>query len=76
MWQFWASETLQKRLSNASVTLQRRSTSGLHVLLDMFIYCGRFYGQGARRCGTLLARVRERLAAACATANPGFTHLY
>ncbi len=57
MWQFWASETLQKRLSNASVTLQKRSTSGLHVLLDVFIHCGRFHGQGARRCGALLARV-------------------
>jgi hypothetical protein len=78
MWQFWASETLQKRLSNASVTLQKRSTSGLHVLLDMFIHCGRFHGQWARRCGALLARVRVRLAAACAAANSprGFTPLY
>jgi hypothetical protein len=79
MWQFWASETLQKRLSNASITLQKRSTSGLHVLLDVFIHCGRFHGQWARRCGALLslARVRVRLAAACATANPvpGFTPL-
>ncbi len=75
MWQFWASETLQKRLSNASVTLQKRSTSGLHVLLDVFIHCGRFHGQWARRCGALLARVRVRLAAACATATPGFTPL-
>ena len=74
MWQFWASETLQKRLSNASVTLQKRPTSGLHVLLDVFIHCGRFHGQWARRCGALLARVRVRLAAACATANPRFTH--
>jgi hypothetical protein len=72
MWQFWALETLQKRLSNASVTLQKRSISGLHVLLDVFIHCGRFHGQGARRCGALLARVRVRLAAACATTNPGF----
>ena len=76
MWQFWASETLQKRLSNAPITLQKRSISGLHVLLDVFIHCGRFHGQGARRCGALLARVRVRLAAACATANPGFTPLY
>jgi hypothetical protein len=53
MWQFWASETLQKLLSNASVTLQTRPTSGLHVLLDVFIHCGRFHGQGARRCGAL-----------------------
>jgi hypothetical protein len=75
MWQFRASETLQKRLSNASVTLQKRSTSGLYVLLDVFIHCGRFHGQWARRCGALLARVRVRLAAACATANPGFTPL-
>jgi hypothetical protein len=37
MWQFWASETLQKRLSNASVTLQKRCTSFLHALLDVFI---------------------------------------
>ena len=73
MWQFWASETLQKRLSNASVTLQKRPTSGLHVLLDVFIHCGRFHGHWARRCGALLARVRVRLAAARATANPGFT---
>ena len=76
MWQFWASETLQKRLSNASMALQKRSTSGLHVLLDVCIHCGRFHGQGARRCGALLARVRVRLAGACATANPGFTPLY
>ena len=73
MWQFWASETPPKRLSNASVTLQKRSTSGLHVLLDVFIHCGRFHGQWTRRYGALLARVRVRLAAACATANPGFT---
>jgi hypothetical protein len=73
VWQFWASETLQKRLSNASVTLQKRLTSGLHALLDMFIHCGRFHGQWTRRCGALLARVRVRLAAPCATANPGFT---
>jgi hypothetical protein len=76
MWQFWASETLQKRLSNASVTLQKRSTSGLHILLDVFVHCGGFHGQWARRCGALLARVRVRLAATCATANPGFTPLY
>jgi hypothetical protein len=65
MWQFWASETLQKCLSNASVTLQERSTSGLHLLLYVFIHCGGFHGQWARRCGVLhvLARVRVRLAA-------------
>jgi hypothetical protein len=40
----WASETLQRRLSNASVTLQKRSTSGLHLLLDVFIHCGGFHG--------------------------------
>ena len=73
MWQFWTSETLQKGLSNASVTLQKRSPSGLQVLLDVFIHYGRFYGQWARRRGALLARVRVRLAAARATANPGFT---
>jgi hypothetical protein len=75
MWQSWASETLQKRLSNASVTLQKRSISGLHLLLDVLIHCGSFHGQCARRCGALLVRVRVRLAAACATANPGFTPL-
>ena len=58
MWQFWASETLQKRLSNASVTLQKRSTRGLHLLLDVFIHCGTFHGQWARHCGALLVRVR------------------
>jgi hypothetical protein len=67
---------LQKRLSDASVTLQKRSISGLHVLLDVFIHCGGFHGQWTRRCGALLARVRMRLAAACATANPGSTPLY
>jgi hypothetical protein len=76
MWQLWVLETLQKRLSNASITLQKRSTIGLHVLLDVFIHCGRLHGQGGRRCGALLARVRVRLAAACATANPGSTPLY
>ena len=64
MWQFWASETLQKRSSNASVTLQKCSTSGLHILLDVFIHGGGFYGQWARRYGALLARVRVCLAAA------------
>jgi hypothetical protein len=49
MWQFWASETLQKRLSNASVALQKRLTSILHVHLDVFIHCERFHGHGARR---------------------------
>jgi hypothetical protein len=44
---FWASETLQKRFINASVTLQKRSTSDLYVLLDVFIHCGRFHGQWA-----------------------------
>jgi hypothetical protein len=64
MWQFWVSETLQKRLSNASVTLQKRSTSGLYLLLDVFIHCGSFHGKWARHCGALLARVRVCLAAA------------
>jgi hypothetical protein len=50
-----ASETLQKRLSNAS---------GLHILLDVLIHCGSFYGQWARRCGALLARVQVCPAAA------------
>jgi hypothetical protein len=76
MWQFWASETLQERLSNASVTLQKRPTSGLQVLLDVSIHCWRFHGQGVRRCGALLSRVRVRLVAARATANPGFTPLF
>jgi hypothetical protein len=65
-----------KRLINALVTLQKRSTSGLHVLLDVFIHCGGFHGQWTKRCGALLARVRVRLAVACANANPGFTPLY
>jgi hypothetical protein len=55
--------------------LQKRSTIGLHVLLDVFIHCGRCHGQGTRRCGALLARVRVRVAAACATANPGFRQM-
>ena len=76
MRQLWASETLQKRSSNASATLQKRSTSGLHILLGVFIHCGSFHRQWTRRCGALLARVRVRLATACATANPGFTPLY
>jgi hypothetical protein len=60
MWQFWASETLQKQLSNASVTLQKRPTSGLHILPDVFIHCGSFHGQWTRRYGALLVRVRVR----------------
>jgi hypothetical protein len=43
MWPVWTSETLQKRLSDASVALQKRLTSGLHVLLGVFIHRGRFY---------------------------------
>jgi hypothetical protein len=79
MWQLWVSETLQKRLSNASVTLQKRPTNGLHVLLDVFIHFGRFHGQRARRCGALLARVRVCMVAlrACdryIMTPPGFTH--
>jgi hypothetical protein len=31
MWQFWASETFQKRLTNALLTLEKRSSSILHV---------------------------------------------
>jgi hypothetical protein len=58
MWQLWASETLQKRLSNASVTLQKRSASGRHLLQDVLIYHGRFHGQWTRCCGALLARVQ------------------
>jgi hypothetical protein len=54
--QFWASETLQKRLSNASVTVQKRSTSRLHLLLDVLIYHGRFHGQWGRCCGAVLNR--------------------
>jgi hypothetical protein len=46
MWQFWVSETLQKRLSNASVTLQKRSTSILDVVLDVFIHVGGFMASG------------------------------
>jgi hypothetical protein len=47
MWQLWASETLHERMSNASVTLQKRSTRGLHLLLDVIIHFGRFH-QGYR----------------------------
>ena len=36
---------LQKRLSNASVTLQKHFTSGPHVHLGVFIHCGGFHGQ-------------------------------
>ena len=53
-----------QRLSNASVTLQKRSTHGLYLLIDVFIHFGRFHGQWARRCGALLARVRVCQAAA------------
>ena len=56
MWQFWASETLQKQLINASATLQKRSTSGLYLLLDVYMHYGSFHGRWARRCGALLAR--------------------
>ena len=63
MWQFWASETLQKRSSNASVTLQQRLTSGLHIFLGVFIHRERFHGERARCYGALLARVRVYLAA-------------
>jgi hypothetical protein len=85
MWQFLASETLLKRLSNASVTRQKRPISGLQVLINVSIHCGGFHGQWVRRCGALLARVRVRLVAARvrvrlvaarATANPRFTPLY
>jgi hypothetical protein len=49
MWQFWASEMLQKRLSNASVTVQNRSTDALHILLDVFVDHGlRYYVPGPR----------------------------
>ena len=58
IWQLWASETLQKGLSNASETRQKRSTSRLHLLLDVFIYCRSFMAsKWARRCWALLARV-------------------
>jgi hypothetical protein len=62
MWEFWASETLPGRLSDASVTLQKISTSGPHLLFDAFIHHGRFHGQRARCCGAPLARVRVCLA--------------
>jgi hypothetical protein len=64
---FCASETLQKRSGDASVTLQKRSTSGLHRFLDVFIHHRRFHGQWARCCGALLARVRACLALPCAS---------
>jgi hypothetical protein len=68
VWRFCASETLQQRSGNASVTLQKRSTSagtsGLHMFFDVFIHHRRFHGQWARCCGALLARVRACLAAA------------
>jgi hypothetical protein len=55
-----ALETIEERLSNASKTLDQRPTSS-H---DVFIHCGSFHGQWARRCGALLARVRVCLATA------------
>jgi hypothetical protein len=65
MRQFWASETLQEQLSDASVTLKKRvQISGLYLLLGVFIHHGRFHGQWAKSCGALLARVRVCLAAA------------
>ena len=65
IWQFWASKTLQKRLRNALVTLQKRSTSGLHLLLpDVFIHRRRFHDQWARWCGALPVRMWASLAAA------------
>jgi hypothetical protein len=60
----------KKRSSNASVTLQKRSTSGLHLLLDVFIHYGGFHGQWARCCGALLARVRVCLAAPSTRVRP------
>jgi hypothetical protein len=41
--------------------LQKRSTSDLHLLLDVFIHRGGVHGQWARSCGALLARAREVL---------------
>jgi hypothetical protein len=65
MWQFWASEALQERLSNAALTLQKRLTSGPHILLDMFTHRDRFHGQWLRCCGALCSmRVRVCLAVA------------
>jgi hypothetical protein len=72
MWQFWATETLQKRLSNASGMLQQRSTSGLHLLLDVLIYCGSFHGEWKALWGTTSACASVRAwQQPCATANPG-----
>jgi hypothetical protein len=64
VWRFCASETLQERSGNASVTLQKRSTSGLHLFLGVFIHHRRFHGQWAWCCGAPLAHVWACLAAA------------
>ena len=69
MCQFWASETLQKHLRDASGTLRQRSTSHLHLLLGMFIRRGRFHGQLARWCGALLNLVRVRVGLAAAVCD-------
>jgi hypothetical protein len=58
MWQFWDSEMLQERLSNASATLQKRSTSDLHRLLIVFIQHGEFHAEQAGCCGALVPRVQ------------------
>ena len=66
----WASETLHNRLGNATVTLRTRSTSGLHLFLDVVIHHGRFHGQWARCCGAPLARVQVCLAGAVCDRSP------
>ena len=53
-------------LTQIGLTGNRLSRT-VHVLLDVFIHCGRFHGQWARSCRALLrvlARVRVCLAAA------------
>jgi hypothetical protein len=70
MWHFWASKTLQKRLSNASVTLLQRSISGLHIFLNVFVHRWGFHGQWVMCCGALLARLRVCLATAVSRVRP------
>jgi hypothetical protein len=57
-------------------TIYRTLLTNIVNSQDIYDIFGGFFTQWARRCGALLARVRVRLAAACATANPGFTPLY
>jgi hypothetical protein len=75
MWQFWTSEMLQKRLSNASVTLQQHRPAA-YIFSSMCISI--VGGRMASRQGVVeyFWHVREcAWQQLCATADPKFTPL-